>query len=224
MDRWLANCCCRSSFHPGDNAELTSGGVHDHGASPLFFSDLCSAGSIAASGNQSAIRQQHTLLETCVAARQQAKGFDFASRLTTRTKEYAFPQPTDLVIPGGRIERSSLALEALLAYFPPSRSERLVAGYTDAAHRLVAMEVLAIGSLGTVCAEARSLFASALTLDARGIILAHNHPSGDPRPSNADLTATKRVKAMAEQLGIELIDHLIFTDESAYSIRRGAMI
>ena len=117
-----------------------------------------------------------------------------------------------------------MALGALQQYFPPSRSERLIAGYTDSSSRLVAVEVLADGSRGTVSTEARSLFARALGLDARGIILAHNHPSGDPRPSHADVHATRRIKSMAEQLGIELIDHLIFTDSSTYSIRRGAII
>lgn len=224
MDRRMADCCCCGSFYKGNNAKLASGRIHNHGTSALLLSDICSSGRISVPCNQGAIGEDLSLLETLITARQQPDLHGFASRLMTRINGFSFPQLTDPIIPSGRIERSSMALGAFLEYFPPSRSERLVAGYTDAAQRLVAMEVLANGSVGTVSTEARSLFASALGLDARGIILAHNHPSGDPRPSDADVKATRRVKAMAEQLGIVLIDHLIFTDGGAYSIRQGAMI
>ena len=64
----------------------------------------------------------------------------------------------------------------------------------------------------------------ALRLDARGIILAHNHPSGECRPSGCDIAATHQLAAVASALDIELIDHLIFTHEAVYSMRAGGLL
>lgn len=220
----MANCCGRRSLHKSDNAELAPGCLRNDGTSSLLFSDISSAGRIVGSHVKGTLGQQGSLLETCLGSEQLPELQNLASRLLARINGLSYPKPIEPVASAVTIDRRSMALAALRQYFITTSSERLIAGYTDSSCRLVAVEVLADGSPGAVSTEARSLFASALSLDARGIILAHNHPSGDPQPSHADVQATRRVKSMAEQLGIELIDHLIFVDGSAYSIRRGAMI
>ena len=58
-------------------------------------------------------------------------------------------------------------------------------------------------------------------MGARGLIVAHNHPSGDCRPSRSDILATHRLKEVAIALDIELIDHLILTENAVYSMRAG---
>ena len=70
----------------------------------------------------------------------------------------------------------------------------------------------------------RSLFTGALGLDAHSLLLAHNHPSGDCRPSAADQTVTDMVRAHAAIFGIEVVDHLIFTEDQCFSMQRGELL
>ena len=65
----------------------------------------------------------------------------------------------------------------------------------------------------------REIFAAALKCDAFGLVIAHNHPSGDPRPSRADIEATRRLAETAAALGICLHDHLIFAGGECCSFR-----
>jgi len=70
----------------------------------------------------------------------------------------------------------------------------------------------------------RELFAKALSLGARGIIVAHNHPSGHCHPSECDIAATRRLAEVGRALDIELLDHLIVTPEKVYSMRAGGKL
>ena len=81
-----------------------------------------------------------------------------------------------------------------------------------------------MGALGarSVSLRMRDLFSAALSHRARGILVAHNHPSGLCRPSQADIEATQRMGTVANALDIELLDHLIFTKAAVYSMRAGA--
>ena len=69
---------------------------------------------------------------------------------------------------------------------------------------------------GTV-ADPKIIFAAALKSCASGIILAHNHPSGELDPSKEDIAVTKKLKAGAELLDIKVLDHLIISKEGFYS-------
>lgn len=79
--------------------------------------------------------------------------------------------------------------------------------------------ILVAGSPETVELPLRRIFADALRLDAVGLILAHNHPSGDPQPSREDVEATRILAATGDRLGIRLIDHLIFAGARTCSLR-----
>ncbi|MCF6129330.1 JAB domain-containing protein [Flavobacterium sp. AS60] len=72
------------------------------------------------------------------------------------------------------------------------------------------------GITGTVV-DVRLIFAVALKCNATGIILAHNHPSGKLKPSDADLEITKKIKSGSDILDIKLLDHLIITKNGFYS-------
>lgn len=74
---------------------------------------------------------------------------------------------------------------------------------------------------GTVSLRMRELFGQALSYEANSLVVAHNHPSGSCRPSRGDIAATHRLKDIARALDIELLDHLIFTQSSVYSMRAG---
>jgi DNA repair protein RadC len=66
----------------------------------------------------------------------------------------------------------------------------------------------------------RAIIADAAALSSAGIVLAHNHPSGDPRPSDSDCRATRRLASAVEALDCTIIDHLVFAGNECTSFRR----
>jgi DNA repair protein RadC len=89
------------------------------------------------------------------------------------------------------------------------KQEYAVVLYLDARNRLIKRKTVAMGSSNMLVVEPREVFESALKYHATSIILVHNHPSGDTRPSKADLEFTKRVTNAGKMLGIEVLDHVI---------------
>ena len=77
---------------------------------------------------------------------------------------------------------------------------------------------ISVGSTNFACIEPREVLSEAVKMQAPKIILAHNHPSGDPRPSKADFKITDRIYECAEMMGIELLDHIIIGDGNFESI------
>lgn len=88
----------------------------------------------------------------------------------------------------------------------------------DGANRLIAKRVISIGTLTSSLVHPREVFAEAITDRAASIIIAHNHPSGNLEPSQADRGVTERLREAGELLGITSIDHVIVTSESWRSI------
>ena len=103
----------------------------------------------------------------------------------------------------------------------PDHFERFHVVFLDPTRRAVADQTMGQGSIGLLRVRMRELFARALSLEATGIIIAHNHPSGICRPSTTDIAETQRLAAVGQTLDIELVDHLIFTRKSVYSMRAG---
>jgi DNA repair protein RadC len=87
--------------------------------------------------------------------------------------------------------------------------ERLYVLLVNTKHQLIWMEVASIGSLNESVAHPREILRPALIHSAYGFILAHNHPSGDPNPSEADRRLTTRLRDAAELLRMRFIDHVI---------------
>jgi DNA repair protein RadC len=81
--------------------------------------------------------------------------------------------------------------------------------FLDTKNRLIADEVQARGTVNHTPVYPREVVKRALALEATALILVHNHPSGDPTPSRADIEMTREVKAAAAALGITLHDHLV---------------
>ena len=69
-----------------------------------------------------------------------------------------------------------------------------------------------VGSLSSAEAHPREVFSNALKRSAAGVILVHNHPSGNPEPSSADIALTKRLSEAGNILGIEVLDHIVIGD------------
>ena len=86
------------------------------------------------------------------------------------------------------------------------------------ANKVIGIFLVSVGGFaGTIC-DPKVVFQAALKANASSIILAHNHPSGNLKPSDADLQLTKKLKKGGELLDIAVLDHLILTDEAYLSM------
>ena len=103
----------------------------------------------------------------------------------------------------------------------PDQRERFHAVFLDEVHAILGDAPMGDGRSSALSLRMRELFARALGLEASGIIIAHNHPSGYCRPSRRDITETQRLNQIAKALDIELVDHLIITQDAVYSMRAG---
>lgn len=96
--------------------------------------------------------------------------------------------------------------------------------YLDTKNVLIADEEQAKGTVNHVPVYPREVVKRALELNASSLILVHNHPSGDPTPSQADITMTAQIDAAAAALGIDLHDHLIIGKSRELSFRAQGLI
>lgn len=96
--------------------------------------------------------------------------------------------------------------------------------FLDAQHRLICMETLFTGTLDQASVYPREVAARALSLRAASVVLAHNHPSGNPDPSAADIALTRHLQQALALLDITVLDHLIVAQGQAVSLaQRGLM-
>ena len=103
--------------------------------------------------------------------------------------------------------------EAVYQYLAPKmgafRVESFFALYLDAKGRLLLEKEISRGTLTTSLVHPREVFAPALLYRAAAVVVAHNHPSGDPSPSAEDRTTTRRLQRAGRLLGVDLLDHVI---------------
>jgi DNA repair protein RadC len=104
-------------------------------------------------------------------------------------------------------------------FFAKAPQEKVVVAYLGEGQRVLATGQYPGGGKDEVGLPVRAIIGEALRLDAEAILLAHNHPSGDPQPSKADIAATRELAATAASLGIRLYDHLIFAKGECRSLR-----
>jgi DNA repair protein RadC len=79
----------------------------------------------------------------------------------------------------------------------------------NARNKLIRVEEISDGTLDTILVHPREVFKSAISANAAAIVLVHNHPSGDPTPSEADIKVTRDLIRAGKLLKIEVIDHVI---------------
>ncbi len=90
-------------------------------------------------------------------------------------------------------------------------------------NNITGINVVSIGSLNSSLVHPREVFKAAILGNAAAIILAHNHPSGDPSPSPEDLEITRRLVEAGKILGIEVLDHVIIGDRWESLKERGSV-
>lgn len=96
----------------------------------------------------------------------------------------------------------------------------------DASGNVLNMNMATMGSISEAYISPSEIFKTAILSNAIGIILMHNHPSGDPLPSEADISMTKRMMECGNLMGIQVVDHIIVAGISGdyYSMRKADMI
>jgi DNA repair protein RadC len=104
------------------------------------------------------------------------------------------------------------------------KKEHFVIFYLDSRNQEIKREIISIGSLNANLVHPREVFEPAVRHLAAQILLAHNHPSGDPEPSEDDLEITKRLVESGKILGIEVIDHIIITKTGFISFKEKNLI
>lgn len=104
------------------------------------------------------------------------------------------------------------------------QQEHFICMFLNTKNRVIERKCIFIGSLNSSIVHPREIFREAIRCSAAGVICFHNHPSGDPTPSQEDLAITERLVMAGETIGIELIDHIIIGDQLYYSMREKGMI
>jgi DNA repair protein RadC len=96
--------------------------------------------------------------------------------------------------------------------------EHFIVLHLDVRHQVVSYSIAGIGTVDSCLIHPREIFGPALKANASNIIIAHNHPSGDPTPSPQDRDVTRRLKEVGELLGCQVLDSLIVTTTKYHSL------
>ena len=108
---------------------------------------------------------------------------------------------------------------ALAGEIRDKKKEYLLAFFLNARKQLIEKATISIGTLTASLAHPREIYAPAIGRAAAGVILVHNHPSGDPSPSDEDVRLTRRISQAGQIMGIELLDHMIIAENGSYSFK-----
>lgn len=91
-------------------------------------------------------------------------------------------------------------------------------------NKIIGISTVSIGTLNSNLVHPREVFKEAISHSAASVVFAHNHPSGDPEPSEDDLTITKRLTEAGKILGIEVMDHIIITKNDFFSFKEKGLM
>lgn len=104
------------------------------------------------------------------------------------------------------------------------QQEHFVVLYLNTKQEVIHKQSVFIGSLNQAIVHPREIYREAVKLGAFATIICHNHPSGDPSPSNEDIKATKRLLECGKVMGIEVLDHIIIGDNRYLSMKQEGYI
>ncbi|MCC7142264.1 MAG: DNA repair protein RadC [Candidatus Eisenbacteria bacterium] len=111
------------------------------------------------------------------------------------------------------------AAAVLARYIGFKDREHFAVLHLDSRHRIRGVEIVAIGTLSAAMVHPREIFKGAILSNAASLICGHNHPSGDPLPSDDDRTIHEKLRKAGELLDIEVLDHIVLGDGSYYSVQ-----
>ena len=117
------------------------------------------------------------------------------------------------------VKSSKDTFERFLPYIDDPSQEHFLVMYLNQSNHPLKVECISKGGTTNVIADPKIIFKNALTLNATCIVLGHNHPSGNPRPSEEDRLLTKKLVGAGKLLDISVVDHIIIGNECYYSFR-----
>jgi len=103
------------------------------------------------------------------------------------------------------------------------KREHFLALLLDTRSRLIKVAEISIGSLDGTIVHPREVFKEAISAAAASVVFVHNHPSGDPTPSEDDIKLSKRLADVGEIVGIDVLDHIIIGDKKSVSLKRDGL-
>ena len=119
----------------------------------------------------------------------------------------------------GKITSSKMAGQWIVQELKDAYQEHLVALYLNTKNEIIKKKMIFIGGLNSAVAHPRESFREAVRFSAARVIIGHNHPSGNPEPSQADIDFTRRLMECGELMGIELLDHFVVGGEEYISLK-----
>jgi len=149
---------------------------------------------------------------------------DLSAKLQPAQHAYAIPRYRVTLVKESLAHPSPVTIrDSQTAYrlFEPlfeglDREHFMVVGL-DAKHAVIGINTVSIGSVTMSIVHPREVFKPLILMSASAVILAHNHPSGDPTPSQEDRALTRRLKECGELLGITVLDHVVLGEDRYYS-------
>jgi len=114
----------------------------------------------------------------------------------------------------GKIINSAAASALLQTYLADVDREHFAVLLMDRKNQVIGVHTVSVGSLSASIVHPREVYKAAILSNCAALILAHNHPSGDPQPSQEDRVLTARLVAAGKLLGIDVLDHIIVGDGS----------
>lgn len=113
-----------------------------------------------------------------------------------------------------QIREAADAARIASAYIGDQDREHFIVLLLNTKHHVTGIHTVSIGSLDASIVHPREVFKPAIVGSASAIIVAHNHPSGDPTPSPEDRSVTQRLNEAGKVLGIDVLDHIVVTNEA----------
>lgn len=130
---------------------------------------------------------------------------------------YRIHQSTQMKL--GKVSSSYQLAQILMNDMQDFIQEHLVCLYLNTKNEVIKQETIFIGSLNQSIAHPREIFRSAVKYSAARLVIAHNHPSGNPTPSENDIYFTRRMIKCGEMMGIDVLDHIIVGQQVYTSMR-----
>ena len=155
----------------------------------------------------------------------QVKGIGFATacklKAAFKLGEKAQTTPTKY---GQKIESPKDVFELLKNDLGDKKKEHFKILSLDSRNKLISIDDVSIGTINANLVHPREVFKTAIQHLAVSIVIVHNHPSGDPEPSEDDLEITKRITEVGKLIGINVLDHIIVTRTKFFSFKEKRLI
>ncbi|NPV73346.1 MAG: JAB domain-containing protein [Pelotomaculum sp.] len=115
-----------------------------------------------------------------------------------------------------KIKQPEDAVALLRNFLEDADRENFVVVCLNTKNEPTAIHTVSVGTLNSNQVHPREVFKAAILANASCVILSHNHPSGDPSPSNEDIEVTKRLKEAGRIIGVDILDHIVIEDKGRF--------